>query len=161
MQPVRVQVATTLCSTRAHYAGKLAYWYRAPQSAASESRTRRRLPHLIARQFNNLQVRHVSLRSRECHESKCQVKNFLPQVVHARDTWRCRSALTSFRIVARIYFTTGFPSEIARRSRFATSIASLLFVIYIFNYVRPKHPSLTALCTVCALWRWDDHNLYN
>lgn len=32
---------------------------RSPRSLAPESRTRRRLPHLIARQFSNLQVRHV------------------------------------------------------------------------------------------------------
>lgn len=149
MQPVRVQVATTLCSTRAHYAGKLAYWYRAPQSAASESRTRRRLPHLIARQFNNLQVRHVSLRSRECGMNRNVVKNFLPQVVHAT----CEDAGAPWLHLGSllIHFTTGFPPETARRSRFATSIASLLFVIYIFNYVRPKHSSLTVHLTLHSL----------
>lgn len=143
MQPVRVQAATILCSTRAYYAGKLPYWYRAPHSAASESRTRRRLPHLIARQFNNLQVRHVSPLARVPWIEMSSQK--FPSAGDSRARARARRCRSTARLHLGSLLThlTRFPREIARRSRFATSIASLLFSIYIFNYVCPEHPSLT------------------
>lgn len=91
---------------------------RSPSGARlPESRTRRRLPHLIARQFSNLQVRHVSLRSREGSESKCQVKKFLSQVVHAC-AQKCR--LAPFRIVARPLY-----NEIPSRNRSPISIRDI------------------------------------
>lgn len=106
-------------------------------TAAPESRTRRRLPHLIARQFSNLQGETRLLARTSATSRKCQ---------------KVPTAGGSRRRVARLHlgsplahFTMRSPRETARRSRFATLIASLPSpsTVIFNNYARLRHPSLT------------------